>query len=177
VPKIDPIEHKRRKDATALRCLHPTTGKPLTDESKSLAVQDKKDTCDINRIVKKVTRPDGQIDASTVQSLAKAPGRYGDFTNAADFQEVSNRVIRMNDAFMALPPQTRLKFDNNPANMVEFVSNPENYDEAVTLGLLPPPKWEVKKAETPEGSFWITTKNGVEVKRDPVKPAAAAPAA
>lgn len=176
MPKLDPSEHKRRKEATALRCLD-INGKPVNDASKSVAVQDKRDSCDINRIVKKVTRPDGQIDAMTLQSIAKAPGRYGDFTGAADFQEVSNRVIRMNNAFMALPAETRLKFDNDPAKMIEFVTNPANEDESVKLGLLPPPVWDRKKIETPEGFFWVTTKNDIEVKREPVKPVATAPVA
>lgn len=173
-------DHKARKDASKLRCLDKD-GKPLSAQSTSLAVQDKRDTCDINRIVKKSKRPDGQIDITQLTGIAKNPGKFGDFTNAVDFQEVSNRVIRMNDAFMSLPPETRLKFNNDPAQLVAYLDqakrDPKIKDEAIALGLHPKPVYEHKKLETPTGDFWLHLKDGVEIKREPIKKEAATPSA
>lgn len=175
---INATEHKKRKEASALRCLN-SEGKPLNDASKSVAVQDKRDSCDINRIVKKALRPDGQVDASLVQSLAKTPGRFGDFTNAVDFQTLQNRVIRVRDAFMALPGDVRARFDNEPAKLIDFLSDPKNKKQAVEWGILPKPVIKSKKEETPEGTFWVVYEDGVEKNRHKVeaKAAAAAPAA
>lgn len=169
-------EHWKRKEASALRCLDKN-GKPINEQSKSVAVQDKRDSSDINRIVKRATRPDGQIDAAVLSGLAKAPGRFGDFTKAVDFQETQNRVIRMNNAFMALDPKVRLRFDNDPAKLIQFLYDPKNKAEAVKLGLLPPPVVETKKVETPEGFFWVDYEDGIETNRKPVPPAPAAPGA
>lgn len=176
MPKLALTEHKKRKEASALRCLDEN-GKPLNEASKSVAVQDKRDSCDINRIVKKAIRPDGQIDASLIASLAKKPGLYGDFTNAVDFQTLQNRVIRVRDAFATLAPEVRAKFNNNPAEMIDFVNDPKNKAEAIKMGILPPPKRETKKIETPEGNFWIMTEDGVEIRRTKIEPAAPAPGA
>lgn len=136
MPRLDLAEHKLRKERSALRCLNEE-GKPLNDASKSVAVQDKRDVCDINRIVKKAIRPDGQIDGSLVQSLAKKPGLYGDFTNAVDFQTLQNRVIRLRDAFMALAPDVRAKFDNDPAKMIDFVNDSKNNATGFCVGCNP----------------------------------------
>lgn len=168
MPRLSPDEHLKRKDSTR-QIYVDKNGKPLNEESKSVAVQDKKDICDINRIVKKAIRPDGQVDMSVVGPLSKGPGIFGDFTNVVDFQTMQNRVIKMNNAFMALDPVLRAKFDNDPAKLIAFISDENNKEEAIELGFLPKPKFETKSLETPEGKFWVTTKDGVEIKREAAK--------
>lgn len=168
--RFDPEEHKRRKAATALDFTPRKNpkGEIINPAVISVAVQHKKDECDINRIVKRVLK-NGAVDPSTYR-----PGRFGDFTSAVDFQEAQNRVIRMNNEFMTLSPEVRLKFENNPAKMVEFLYDPKNKEEAIKLGLLPKPVIKTTKVETPEGNFWVTTKDNVEIGREPVKVAAPA---
>lgn len=173
MPKpISAADHAARKKSSILRCLDKD-GKPLSPESTSKAVQDKKDQTNINTIVKKSKLPDGNININALAGIAKNPGRFGDFTNAKDFQEVSNRVIRMNDAFMTLDPQVRLKFNNDPAQLVAFLDNakkdPKTKEEAVNLGLLPKPVHGYKRLDTPAGNFWIHTVDGEEVGREPIK--------
>ena len=43
------------------------------------------------------------------------------------------------DAFMALPAAVRERFNNDPAELVDFVSDVNNRSEAIDLGLIPPP--------------------------------------
>jgi len=167
MPRLDPVEHKRRKQASALRCLDEN-GKPLNPESVSVAVQDKKENCNINKIVARATK-NGMVD----QTLIKIPGQYGDFTNVVDFQEIQNRVIRMNDKFMTLDPKLRMKFDNDPVKLVAYLDKTKTdqttKEEAISLGILPKPVIKTKKIETPEGNFWVTTKDDLEINRTPIK--------
>jgi hypothetical protein len=37
---------------------------------------------------------------------------------------------------MALPADLRARFSNNPEELINFLDNPENKDEAIRLGLL-----------------------------------------
>lgn len=173
MPKLTPEEHALRKNATR-QVYVDSNNKPVDDASKSVAVQDKRDSCDINRIVKKVIDSQGNVNLSAMPGLVRE-GRYGDFTSAVDFQECHNRVIRMNDAFMTLDPMTRLKFNNDPAQMITYLESIKGdfkkEDEAVALGLLPKPVFKRVKEETPEGDFWVVTRNGHEISRDIIKTA------
>jgi phage internal scaffolding protein len=166
-------ELKARKKATALNfsIKKDLKGVVLNPEVVSVAVQSKKAECDINRIVQRFKK-NGVVDPNIVRK-----GRFGDFTKAVDFQEMKNRVIRFTDEFMSLPAETRKFFDNDPSKLISFLEDEKNKDKAVELGLWPKPKIETKKIETPQGNFWVTTKDGVEINRVEVKAAAPAPGA
>lgn len=60
---------------------------------------------------------------------------YGDFTEANEYQDSLNQVIRAQEAFSALPAAVRKRFDNDPGAFFEFATNPENLDEMRELGL------------------------------------------
>jgi phage internal scaffolding protein len=62
--------------------------------------------------------------------------RYGDFTGIGDYHTALNQVIAAEDEFMSLPAQLRARFENDPAQLINFLDNPENYNEAVSLGLV-----------------------------------------
>jgi phage internal scaffolding protein len=47
-----------------------------------------------------------------------------------------NALIAAESEFAALPAQLRNKFGNDPANLVQFLDNPENRAEAEKLGLV-----------------------------------------
>jgi len=167
--KLSPAEQKRRKEATIVRFVD-SNGKPLNDACKSVTVQDKKDQCDINRIVSKLINKDGQIDISTVQAISPKQGRFGDFTSAVDAHESANRVTRLNSEFNALPAHVRAKFNNSPIELVVWLEDPKNKKEGIELGLIKRPKFEQRKVETPKGAFWVDYEDGVEVNRVPVTP-------
>lgn len=64
----------------------------------------------------------------------------GDFSEIDDLITAQNRLIDLEEQFMAMPAALRKKFDNDPFNMLEWLQKEENYDEAVKYGLM------VKKA-------------------------------
>ena len=77
-------------------------------------------------------------------------GQFGDFADLQTFQESMNTVARVTETFAALPAALRAKFDNNPANYVEFISDPANVKEAVELGLLDAPEHQFLPEGKPE---------------------------
>jgi len=89
-----------------------------------------KEECDINNIVKKYQKTQAITHTNSIQ------GQYGDFSNVNDYHDALNSVMAANDRFMALPSSIRARFSNDPAELIKFVSNESNYDEAIQLGLI-----------------------------------------
>jgi phage internal scaffolding protein len=117
----------------------------LRCEDASLAQQHYKEECDINTILQKFNIT-GLLPENTLSP------RYGDFTGISDYHTALNRVIAAQDEFDALPAQLRARFENDPAQLIEFLENSENRSEAEKLGLIEPAAAEVVEAAktTPE---------------------------
>lgn len=100
--------------------------------------------CDINHIVKKF------IKTGQITHLARRQGFYGDQSQIPDFQNAMDTVTKAQQAFDALPAHLRKRFANSPQELVEFLKDPKNREEAITLGLL-------EKTETPLQAQETTT--------------------
>lgn len=48
-----------------------------------------------------------------------------------------NKINAINEEFMKLPAKTRAMFENNPANMLDFIADDSNIEQAIELGILP----------------------------------------
>lgn len=94
--------------------------------------QSMQDECDINTIVRRFGLT-GQLPDN-----ARAP-QYIDFEGVFDFQTAMNAVLEAERAFMDFPAETRKFFDNDPQQMLQFVSDTNNRDKAIELGLIPKP--------------------------------------
>ena len=116
------IEVKTRKNGTR-RLIYHTTGKSMTKQSM------KKD-CDINNILKKYEA------TGKLPDMIKKDARYGDFSNVNDYQTSMNIVIKAKEQFDNLPSSVRHRFNNDPAQFLEFANNPENNDQLKKMGLL-----------------------------------------
>lgn len=103
---------------TGLTCVEPTLTKQAFAEE-----------ADINVIVQRFG-----ITGSLPEN--PLPASFGDFTGISDYHSAMNAVAEANEAFDALPAAIRAKFLNDPANLVLFLEDPSNRDEAVSLGLV-----------------------------------------
>jgi phage internal scaffolding protein len=112
-------------------------------EDASLAQQHFKDECDINNILRQFNVT-GQLPEHALSP------RYGDFTGIGDYHTALNQVIAAEDEFMSLPATLRARFENDPAQLIEFLDNPENKNEAVELGLLNKPAEMPQVVELPQ---------------------------
>lgn len=83
--------------------------------------------CDINNIVAGMTSPIPIRDPISDEVKVLTPDAYEKalYTKAA-----------AESAFMELPSETRTFFENNPKNMLEFISKPENQEKCIELGLM-----------------------------------------
>lgn len=59
---------------------------------------------------------------------------FGDFSET-DYVKSLNYVAQIKSDFEALPVQTRQRFKNDPTEMLAFLADEKNTDEAVKLGL------------------------------------------
>jgi len=90
---------------------------------------------DVNKILERYHK------TGTLQYRANAAaGVYADLTTRPNLQEAMNTVAQANSAFEELPALLRLKFENNPQKMIEFLQDEKNTDEAIKLGLVVPPQ-------------------------------------
>lgn len=101
----------------------------LKTTTPTLTKQAFKDECDVNNILKNFEKT-GQLP-----DLIKAQPQYGDFSEVAEYQDAMNVVAVANQQFANLPAHTRDRFNNNPAQFLEFVDNPENAQELIKMGL------------------------------------------
>lgn len=98
-----------------------------------------KDDCDINIIIDRYVK-------SGVPIPPAPEAQYMDLSSMpADFGEMCNIINKAEEAFAALPAKVRDRFDNNPTEMVKFLQDEKNKDEAIKLGLVNAP--EVKEVE------------------------------
>ena len=87
-----------------------------------------KDECDINRIVSQYTRT-GQITHTN-----RGVAHYG-YAPAVDFREALDLVRDQEEQFAELPAEVRARFNNNPEELLEFLGDADNLEEARQLGL------------------------------------------
>ena len=83
-----------------------------------------KDECDINFMLAR----HGVLDPQ--------PGSfYCNFDTARDLRESLEYLREAEDSFLSLPASVREKFANDPANLLDFISRPENVSRFGEFGL------------------------------------------
>lgn len=106
------------------------TGLDCSD-SPSLAQQHFRDETDINVMVQRFQR------TGVPESPPSFPG-VQDFTDVHDFRSAMQAVIDADRAFASLPSSVRERFMNDPARLLDFISDDSNIEEAVRLGIAVP---------------------------------------
>lgn len=91
---------------------------------------------DINKIVSRYQK-------TGVMPLRDGRPSYGDFAGISDYHSACEAVREAERGFMTLPPDLRKRFKNDPGELVAFLADEGNRDEAVELGL-------VKRVESDE---------------------------
>lgn len=89
-----------------------------------------KDEVDINKIIARFEKT-GMIEAIN----SKQPF-YGDVSDIKDYKESLEIVKEAEALFMAMSPEIRERFDHDPQEMIEFLSDNKNKKEAIELGMV-----------------------------------------
>lgn len=113
--------------------------KPDEKEGKSTGKDTKvqqqfADQADITKIVKRFQKTGALTSMATQSGLQRQPS-FGEYPHQ-DFVEMYNHVQKVKEDFQKLPARIRARFDNNPHNVIRFVSDKANLKESVKLGLL-----------------------------------------
>lgn len=119
---------------------------PFETEGESMTQQAPKHEADIRNIIKKYDR------TGLIANVNRGAAKYGDFSEVNEYRESLDIVREANESFMQIPSDIREKFNNDAGEFFEFVTNPDNADEMVELGLREPePEIEVQEppAEPP----------------------------
>lgn len=109
---------------------------------KTLTQQQFRDECDINKIIKSYE----QTGAFT--HVTSKVGQYADFSNIKSYHEMVDQVLYAQEAFMTLPAPVRARFRNDPGELLQFIQDPSNRDEAATLGLIEKPEPTIRETPT-----------------------------
>lgn len=86
--------------------------------------------CDINTIMSRYKQ------YGTLPTLIKTNPQYGDFSDTKSYQESLEIVQKAKEQFQGLSAQVRARFENDPAQFLEFAGNKNNKEEMAQMGLL-----------------------------------------
>lgn len=90
--------------------------------------------CDVNVIIARYKKT-GHLEHARAN-----PGVFSDVSQIEDYPGMVRRLKFAQDSFDDLPSDLRTRFRNDPAELIAFVSDDDNRDEAVKLGLVAKPK-------------------------------------
>lgn len=113
---------------------HQVAGLTCTDESRTQ--QQYVAECDINNILQNYERT-GILNTTT----GRREPIYGDFSDEriGDFSKAMETINGIGELMQQLPAKVRSRFKNNPAEILSFVANPNNRQEAIELGIINAP--------------------------------------
>lgn len=99
---------------------------------ESMTIQDHKDECDINSIVKRGMKTGFLIDPTKPRREAM----FGDFTSGNDFEEAQQSIANVKNDFMELPSNVREAFNNDPKQLLDALTDEGQRDKLIELGVL-----------------------------------------
>lgn len=100
------------------------------NQEPSKTQQQFKDSSNINNIMKKYHA------TGMITHLNQKQGSYADLSKVKDYQSSLQTVIDAQQAFMTLSSDVRKKFSNDPQELIGFLADPKNRDEAESLNLI-----------------------------------------
>lgn len=105
--------------------------------SPSRTQQQFKEECDVNNILR------NYVNTGVLTYMSAVAPEFGDFSQMPeDYGEALALIAKSEEQFGMLPADVRERFDNKPVNLVNFLQDEKNREEAIKLGLLNKPKVE-----------------------------------
>lgn len=108
----------------------------------TLTKQSFAEECDINLMIARAAKA-GRLE----ELMRQDPVQYADYSDAPTFQEALNVVHTAQGQFNELDANIRLRFENNPAKFLEFMSDENNAPEWVKMGLATERQVEAKTSK------------------------------
>lgn len=130
-----PLEQARRENQMHILRKSGKLSVSTVNNQPSKTQQQFKEQTDINNIMKKYQMrhlPNPQA------------GIYLDSTDAPTYQQSLETVIKANEAFSSLSSDVRKRFSNDPTELLKFLKDLKNTEEAIKLGLAQKKQTEIK---------------------------------
>lgn len=105
------------------------------NEEPSLTDQQWADEVDVNVIMARYSK-------TGVWNGRPNNGQYADLTSITDYRTSLDKIMKAQEAFDQLDARIRNRFENDPAQLIDFLRDEKNKAEAQELGLInpePPP--------------------------------------
>jgi len=99
------------------------------NEEDFLTEQHHRDTVNIHSILKRF-----EI-TGIMDHVNQYEGQYVEMLDPPDYHEAQNKIAMIDDMFMTLPASLRREFENDPGKFVEYMNNPDNYEDIIEKGL------------------------------------------
>lgn len=106
----------------------------IINTGESATKQSFKDEADINQITARYLKT-GVLGNPNATRQAQ----FGDYTSM-DFMEMRNLIADVDQLFNSLPSRIRKRFNNDTYQLIRWIENPDNNEEAIKLGLKEPPQ-------------------------------------
>lgn len=118
------------------------------EELPEMTKQEFKLECDINTIINNYMRTGDEA------LLRKVRPYYGDVSKLPkNFHESLVQIQQAQEAFDTLPAKIRSKFNNDPGELLGFIMDPKNKDQAIELGIFEKPVVQAGSAKaTPQAA-------------------------
>lgn len=97
------------------------------DPAESRTQQQFREECDINTIVRRFGLT-GKVP------VGFSMPQSGDFTGVSDFHSAMNLIVEAEEAFLKVPGEIRARFGHDPQQLMRFLEDEKNIDEATKLG-------------------------------------------
>lgn len=122
---LKPKEVKMR----TFRCSQTEKHTGIFNKGETRTQQHFQNEVNINTIVRKYQ------STGMLPQINGMPPQYGDFTGL-DFRAAQTKIAEATQSFAQLPANLRKRFQNDPAQLVDFIGNEDNRAEAEKLGLV-----------------------------------------
>lgn len=99
---------------------------------ETLTKQSFLEECDYNNILAKWQ------NSGLITHLNAATPIYADVSDVSDYQQSLELIRSAQASFDALSSSIRDRFNNDPAALLRFIQDPNNYPEALRMGLVSP---------------------------------------
>lgn len=106
---------------------------PKDDRSLSRTVQSHKDTCDINKMLRRYS--DINKPKDRLFERADRVAMFGNFDMTQDLGSIKLQQKNLEKAWYQIPAEIRKQFKNDPRAFIAYVNDPANSEAATKQGL------------------------------------------
>lgn len=96
--------------------------------------QSMKAECDIHNILRQYQK------TGIITHVQNARPTYQDLPDSLDYQQSLNIIMEADEAFMGLPSAVRDRFGNDPAQLLQALSDPSQKDYLTEVGIFRAPE-------------------------------------